>query len=118
MKIRYVGWPETGNLGDIALSLAYQPKCWDFAISVGQEEFMLPLERLTAPAILSKVEHIEGNYAELTARLNAHVALYRRKLHDAASAIRSRLRAAAQKAGSGLRPAGRWSWPCITTWLS
>jgi len=84
------------------ISLAYQPKCCDFAISVGQEEFLLPLERLTASHIISKVERIEDNYAELNRRLDAQVALYRQKLHQAASTVRERLRTAGRKTERGL----------------
>src|SRR5213593_3790455 len=53
------------------VSLAYQPKCLDFAKSLGMEQLLVPLGRVTASDILVKIQYVEEHRAEIMDRMLA-----------------------------------------------
>jgi len=85
------------------VSLAYQPKCTDFAESLGREDLLLSLGRITAADILAKIEEVEANRATIAHQLEEKVEWYRRRLEQAAGAVTGYLEAA----GSSREPAAR-----------
>ena len=89
------------------VSLAYQPKCSDFAKSLGMEELLIPLGRVTAADILARIEYVEEHRAEIIDRMLANVSFYREKLHGAASTVKGYLEEVRSGAERVLRASAR-----------
>jgi polysaccharide pyruvyl transferase WcaK-like protein len=75
-----------------ALSLAYEPKCWDFQRSLGREAFTLGLRDVRADAIVDRVDHIGDDRDRHSAEIGHAVEARRRSLSETISTIERKLR--------------------------
>lgn len=86
-------------VGTPFISLGYQPKCLDFATTLGLEQFVLRTDRLTDSGLIDKVHEVEDHNRQLRERLHVRVAYYRKKLREAAFKVKAHLQSAGVVSG-------------------
>jgi polysaccharide pyruvyl transferase WcaK-like protein len=73
------------------ISLEYQPKCRDFALSIGNEQSLIRTDKLSSTAVVDRVGSVLADSSNLRINTRAAVARLRQRLQIEYAALRSQL---------------------------